>query len=170
MFVFPQCSLNFNKMSVHSLFQPISAVLRTIIEVWCLTLTIFFRGHDRPLGVKRMMNTQNQRERTGRGGEIQNNKLVTACRIMFRDSEGFVFYFNKRSYSCSVASTRPAGKTDSPAKRRRNALCSTTLPLKCREGHSAPKAGWHMTPRPSGSLWLWLYDHYANFWLSFYFQ
>lgn len=49
--------------------------------------------------------------------------------LVFPSSHLFVFYFNKRGYSCPAASTRPAGKTALPAKRRSQALCSPTLPL-----------------------------------------
>lgn len=85
--------------------------------------------------MKRVMNTQNQRQKTGRRGGILENKLVTACTVsssrvlICSNLRGFVFCFNKRGYSRPAASTGPAGKTALPAKRRSQALCSPTLPL-----------------------------------------
>lgn len=81
------------------------------------------------------MNTQNQRQKTGRRGGILENKLVTACTVsssralICSNLRGFVFCFNRRGYSRPAASTGPAGKTALPAKRRSQALCSPTLPL-----------------------------------------
>lgn len=107
---------------------------------------IFYKAQQAP-GVKRVMNTQNQRQKTGRRGGILENKLVTACTVsssrvlICSNLRGFVFYFNKRGYSHTTACTGPAGKTALPAKRRSQALCSPALPLGSRRGHPAPKSG-----------------------------
>lgn len=114
----------------------------------------FFRGHNRPLGVKRVMNTQNERRE-----KSQENKLVAACSLVIQSSH----LLKPERVLCSIltreaihaqlpALTGPAGKTASPAKRRRNVLWSRTLFLwsaekdiqlpglagTCRSDHLAP--------------------------------
>lgn len=131
-------------------------------------LSQFFRGHHRPLGVKMVMNGQNQRKKTGRRGKIQENKPVSACTVSSsrelssaQTLEGSVFSFNKRGYSHSVANTGPAGKTASAPRKRSNGLCSTTLSLEWK-GHPAPTAGWHVPLRPTPFPWVRLHAHQAN--------
>lgn len=73
----------------------------------------FFRGHNRPLGVKRVMNTQNERRE-----KSQENKLVAACSLVIQSShllkpERVLCSILTRGYSRSVAGTDWASRKDS---------------------------------------------------------
>ena len=99
--------------------------------IWCLTLANFFYRATQIPGW-RWYWTPIVKGRKLEGGRKSSWEVDTWSgfprSLICSNHRGSMSSLNMKGYSCSGFSTGPAGKTASPAKRRRNGCFSTTRP------------------------------------------